>query len=105
MQIQSSFEKYKMVFMAILVVLVVGGFVYYLLPGFIAWIIEVLGYPFWVVYTKIFHFQIDQFDSFWGTIGIWLLSAFIFGNFKPVRIKQVTVKSKIKTKPESEESE
>jgi TRAP-type C4-dicarboxylate transport system permease small subunit len=93
------------------VVEIIGGFVvmgaivailWYFIPGLIRWcadairwIIEILGYPFWVVFTKFLKIDINQFDAFWAFLGIACLAMVIVGNFTPVRVsQQVTIKNK-----------
>lgn len=65
-------------------------------PSLLRWIFEVLGYPFWLVYTKLANIQIDQFDSFWLTIAIAIFVLMLSGilhSIRPVTVIQKTVKS------------
>ncbi len=76
----------------LVVIGIVGAILWYFLPGLMRWIIEVLGYPFWVVFTKFLKIDINQFDAFWAFLGIACIAKVIVGNFTPVRVsQQVTV--------------
>jgi hypothetical protein len=93
----------------LVVIGIVGTILWYLIPGLIRWctdairwIIEVLGYPFWVVFAKILKIEINQFDAFWAFLGIACLAMVIIGSFTPVRVsQQVTIKKKKEEETES----
>lgn len=80
---------------AIVAIGIVGVILWYFIPGLIRWIIEVLGYPFWVVFTKFLKIDVNQFDAFWAFVGIACIATVVVGNFAPVRIsKHITTVSK-----------
>jgi hypothetical protein len=79
----------------IVVIGFIGVILWYFVPGLIRWVIELLGYPFWVVFTKFLKIDISQFDAFWAFLGIACIATVIIGNFTPVRIsQQITTVSK-----------
>jgi hypothetical protein len=73
----------------------IGYFLWQWTPELLKWFIEILGYPFWVVFTKFLKIDISQFDAFWAFLGIACIATVIIGNFTPVRIsQQITTVSK-----------
>lgn len=65
-------------------------------PSVLRWVFEILGYPFWLAYTKLANIQIDQFDSFWLTIAIAFflhMLSMVFRSIRPITVVQKTVKS------------
>ncbi len=78
----------------------IGYFLWQWIPELLKWFIEILGYPFWVVFTKFLKIEINQFEAFWAFFGIACIAMVIVGNFTPVRVsQQVTV---TKNKEETE---
>jgi hypothetical protein len=96
----TDWRKVAEILGAIVVAGIMGAILWYYIPGLIRWVIEVLGYPFWVVFTKFLKIEINQFDAFWAFLGIVCITIVIVGNFTPVRVSQhVTV---TKNKEETE---
>ena len=75
-------------FGAIVVIGIIGAILWYTTPGLVRWVIEVLGYPFWVVFTKFLKIDVNQFDAFWAFVGIACIATVVVGSFAPVRISQ-----------------
>ena len=46
---------------------------------------ETIGYPFWIVFTKVFQLQLSRIESFWAVIGFLLICVIIHDGIVLIR--------------------